>query len=276
MKRTLFASAVVFALIAASFTSCKKEKPDTDTQSGVDNTVCETEFSKSMTTVNGFAIKENGIKGMMDAANAMSGNPTITVDPADTLDGFPVTMTIDYGTPTSPTTDAIDGKVRSGKIICVFSNYWHVVGATVKTTFVNYMVNTWSFACDSMKVTHSSTNAFTRQVFKAVCSNGSATLKWEGTHTVTQTAGGSTPLNILDDVYSVTGNASGVNREGKSYTVNITSPVVKRTSCHWIESGRVDITPEGLAARTLDYGDGTCDGKATVTINGNTFTFTME
>src|ERR1044072_7118803 len=98
MKRILLASAVIVTVMGVTFTSCKKEKPDTETQSAVDNSICETEFSKAMTTVNGFAIKENGIKGMLDASSAMSGNPTITVDPADTLDGFPVTMTIDYGT----------------------------------------------------------------------------------------------------------------------------------------------------------------------------------
>jgi hypothetical protein len=273
MKRTLLASAVMLVLLVGTFTSCKKEKPDTDTQSAVDNSICETEFGRSMTTVNGFGMNENGVRGMQDV---MSGNPTITVDPADTLDGFPVTMTIDYGTPASPTTDAVDGKIRSGKIICVFSDHWRNVGANVKVTFLNYMVNAWSYGCDSMKITHSATNAYTRQVYKGVCSNGSVSLKWEGTHTITQTGGYTTPLNTLDDVYSLTGNATGVNREGKSYTVSITTAVVKRTSCHWVESGRVDVTPEGLAVRTLDYGDGTCDAKATITINGNTFTFNMD
>lgn len=273
MKRILLASAIAITVLGVTFTSCKKEKPDTDTQSAVDNSICETEFSKTMSSVNGFAIKENGIKSMMDAANAMSGTPTITVDPADTLNGFPVTMTIDYGIGTQ---DAVDGKVRSGQIICVFSNYWHIVGSYVKVNLVNFKVNGNTYACDSMRISHSAANAFSHQVFNGKYIEGGTTIQWSGLHTVTQTGGASTPLNFMDDVYSLTGSANGVNRNAVAFTVNISSPVVKRTSCHWIESGRVDITPEGMAVRTLDYGNGTCDSKATITINSNTFTFDMN
>ena len=273
MKRKLLASAAMLAIFAAAFTSCKKETPDTETDSAVDNSICEQEFTKSMSTVNSFAIKENGIKGMLDFNDARSSGPAITVDPSDTLNGFPVTMTIDYGT--TGVLDSVDHKLRKGVVTCVFSNYWHVVNAYVKVTYSNYSVDGVSYACDSMKITHSSLHGFTHQIFKGVCTSPDWTLKWEGTHTYTQT-GGTGDFNPYNDVFSLTGNSSGVNRKGKAYTTTITSPIIKRTSCSWIESGRLDITPEGLATRTLDYGNGTCDAKATLTINGNTFTFNMK
>ncbi len=274
MKRIFLASAILFAVMSVTFTSCKKTTPDTETVSATDNNICETEFTKSMSTVNGFAIKENGIKSMMDRANLRSGGgPTITVDPADTLDGFPITMTIDYGTTGIP--DSVDGKSRKGQIICVFYNSWHIVGASVKVTLNNYSVNGITYACDSMRITHSGTHAFTHQTFKGKCISSDWNLQWEALRTFTQT-GGIGDLNPMNDVFSLTGNASGVNREGKSYTVNITQPIVKRTSCSWIESGRMDLTPEGLAVRTVDFGNGNCDNKATLTINGNVFTFSMN
>ncbi|HEX8515552.1 MAG TPA: hypothetical protein VF868_05085 [Bacteroidia bacterium] len=278
MKSLIMASAIAVVLIGMTVSSCKKEKPDTETQSAVDNNICEAEFGKSMTAVNGFAIKENGIKSMQDAANGMAGSPTIIVDPADTLDGFPVTMTIDYGTGGAFTTDPVDGKVRTGKVICVFSDNWTNVGANVKVTFQNYVAGGIAYFCDSMKITHSAANAFTHQIFKGKCTspNWPNALQWEGTRIFAQTAGMSTPLNAMDDVYSLTGNAAGVNRDGKSYTVGISQPIIKATACSWIQSGRVDITPEGLAVRTVDYGNGTCDAQATLTINGNTFTFNMN
>jgi translation initiation factor 1 (eIF-1/SUI1) len=281
MKRILVASAVIVALTGLTFTSCKKETPDTETQSAVDNNICETEFGKSMTTINGFAIKENGIKTMMTAAEALAGSPTIIVDPADTLDGFPVTMTIDYGSAPG-IQDAVDGKYRSGKVICVFSDNWTNVGSYVRVTLVNYISGGASYSCDSMRITHTATSTFSHQIFKGRCSSTawSGILQWEGIRTFnsTQTGGTATPTDFTDDVhkYTITGNASGVNRDGKAYTVNVSVPIVKRTSCSWIESGRVDITPEGLATRTVDYGSGVCDAQATLTINGNTFTFNMN
>jgi hypothetical protein len=272
MKRITIASVVVVSILAATFSSCKKEKPDTDTQSAVDNTICEDEFGKSMSTVNTYAVKENGVRGTQDY---LAGGPTVTIDPVDTLNGFPVTMTLDFGT---GTVDPVDGKTRSGKIICVFSDHWRTVGSTIRVTLVDFISNGTAFSCDSMKMVHSSSNSFTQQVFNGKASNAGweGPLQWQGIRTITQTEGMQTPFNHLDDVYSITGNSSGVNRKGKAYTVNISSPLVKRVSCSWVESGKVDITPEGLAVRTIDYGNGTCDSQATITISGNTFTFTMN
>lgn len=42
--------------------------------------------------------------------------------------------------------------------------------------------------------------------------------------------------------------------------------------CPWIVSGVMEIVPGTLATRTVDRGSGSCDGTATVTINGITFT----
>lgn len=276
MKRIVFASALFVTAMAVTFTSCKKEKPDTETISAVDNNICETEFTKSMSTINGFAIKENGIKIMLDHFNdpSRTGGPTIYVDPADTLDGFPITMTIDYGAAPG-ITDSIDGKRRSGLVTCVFSNYWHIVGSSVKVTLSNYVVEGMSITTDSMKITHSGASAFTHQVFQGRCFTGDWNLQWSATRTFTQTAGAG-DLDPYNDVFSTTGNASGVNRDGKAYEVMISTPIVKRTSCKWIESGRLDITPDGLATRSVDFGSGNCDKTATLIINGNSFTFDMN
>ena len=268
MKRIFLASAVVITGMVMTISSCKKQEPDTETQSAVDNNICETEFTKSMSTINGFAIKEQGVKSMMSSC------PTIISADTVATPGWPRTFVIDYGT--TGCTDSIDGKVRKGQVYVTVSNRWHIVGSYVKVMLVNYSVNGISYACDSMKIIHSGAYAFTHQVFNGVCSDGSWTLKWAADRTFTQTGGTSTPLNLYDDVFSLTGNASGTTREGKKYTVNIVTPVIKRSSCSWIESGRLDLTPEGLAVRTVDFGNGNCDSQATLTINGNTFTFTMN
>ena len=77
------------------------------------------------------------------------------------------------------------------------------------------------------------------------------------------------------DVFSATGTSNGVDRNGKTFDVTINSPVIKRTIYPYMESGILSITPEGRSARTVNYGDGTWDNKATLTINGNIFTFTL-
>ena len=96
MKRILLASILSVSAIALTLNSCKKTEPDTETQSAVDNSVCEGEFTSRMSVVHGFAIKENGVKSMLDARSGSC--PAIYITPLDTANGFPVTMTLDYGT----------------------------------------------------------------------------------------------------------------------------------------------------------------------------------
>lgn len=272
MKRILYSAILLVSAAALTLNSCKKEEPDTETQSAIDNSVCEGEFTGRMGVINSIAIKEQGVKSVL------SGSPMIIINPADTLDGFPITMTLDYGT---GTTDSIDGKVRKGIVQCTFDRSWDTIGAIVTVKLINYYVaknassNFVQYACDSMMIIHNSAYSYTNNVIGGKCIAASWNLEWACSRTMTQTAGGG-DFNPYNDVFEFTGSANGKNREGKTYTVNVTVPVIKRATCTWIEKGRIDLTPQGLATRTVDYGSGSCDNQATLTINGNTFSFTLN
>lgn len=275
MKRILYSTVLfVSAITALTFNSCKKEEPDTETQSAVDNSVCEGEFTGRMGVINSIAIKEQGVKSMRTP-----GQPTISFITADTLDGFPVTMYIDYGT--VGIVDPIDGKTRKGQVTAKFSNSWDTLGTNVTVKLINYYVKTATGAnfvqydCDSIMIGHPSANTFTNSVIGGKCVAASWNLEWACSRTLTQTSGMGDTL-LTNDVYQFSGNAQGKTREGKNYTVVVTTPVVKSMSCTWIQQGRIDLTPEGKAVRTVDYGTGVCDDQATLTINGNTFAFTMN
>src|ERR1043165_482561 len=240
MKRILYSTLVLFSAVTAlTLNSCKKEDPDTETQSAVDNSLCEGEFTGRMGVINSIAIKEQGVKSMM------SGQPTIIINPADTLDGFPVTMTLDYGT---GTTDSIDGKVRKGQVHCTFSNSWDTIGTNITVKLVNYWVAKnagapwWKYDCDSIMISHTAAISFTNKIIGGKCNSaaGHVNLLWACTRTLTQ-VGGFGDLNPYNDVFEFTGSANGKNREGKTYTVNVTVPVEKRASCTWTTKGRIDL-----------------------------------
>src|ERR1035437_9676569 len=117
MKRILFLSIVVLGALALTLNSCKKTKPDTETQSAVDNSVCEGEFTRTMNVVNSFGIREQGVKSVESTCPAVTLSDTIANQGA-----WPRTLTVNYGTGCY---DSIDHKTRKGSIICVFSNRWH-------------------------------------------------------------------------------------------------------------------------------------------------------
>jgi hypothetical protein len=78
--------------------------------------------------------------------------------------------------------------------------------------------------------------------------------------------------NRWDDIYLITGEASGIRPNGSTWTREIINPLRIELACRFIVSGTVEIIPEGRPARILDYGNGDCDNVATVIVNGVTYT----
>jgi hypothetical protein len=95
-------------------------------------------------------------------------------------------------------------------------------------------------------------------------------------HTRTWEEGFGTPFNILDDVYSIAGSASGINRFGLAYTSTIKEKLVIRPLCPWIVTGILEIKVEGKKPVTIDWGYGyneaiPCDRKVKITYGDNVY-----
>lgn len=91
-----------------------------------------------------------------------------------------------------------------------------------------------------------------------------------GNRTVEITAGSDT-YSWFDDEKTITGSSIYTNAEGNTFTVEITTPLVKPAECKYIASGVKEYTrPEGTTV--IDYGDGTCDNVATKTAPDGTVT----
>lgn len=195
--------------------------------------------------------------GILSCAN-------VTVTPQNT---FPKTIVIDFGNGCT----SADGINRKGKINISLSDYVHNPGATAVMTFENYYTAGYKVE-GTITWTNTSTQnsiSWTRQITGGKVTEPLSGYYWthEGTKNVTQTAGASTPMNLLDDVYSVTGSHTVTNPAGKTRTVTITEALEKKTTCHNISKGKVKIQANTHFA-ILDYGDGTCDNVATITIDG--------
>ena len=111
---------------------------------------------------------------------------------------------------------------------------------------------------------------WTRQITNGKVTAPGKNYYWlhSGTKTVIQVAGMTTPLNLLDDVYSITGSHTVTNSAGKSRTATITEALEKKTICHNVSKGKNKIEgPNHFAI--LDYGNGDCDKVAPISIDGN-------
>jgi hypothetical protein len=308
MKKITLIRTGLFAFVLSGllFTaSCKKNETITDPQeventliAAEDDAVSEAVYNTVFDDVMG-ADDEVGLAGtgFMGARTAPGGNSEVQrPDQADSAGGypclnitrerlnppalFPVKITYDFGAGCT----GRDGHFRKGKIVSIYTGRLIVPGSIATTTFVGYQVD--SFAIGG---THSIRNLSTPNEFKyeVAVNNGVVTnvntgkyRKREALHIIKQIEGLGTPFFPRDDIFQITGGARGeTNRPG--YVVNwgrtilAAEPVIKRFTCHWAVKGKVKIERSNAPTAILDYGNGDCDNRATITVNGTTRTILL-
>jgi len=260
----------IIVLLAASFvlvlSSCRKEKEtplDLDYTSASDNSKAENVFNDMLLQVDN-AVDANGLRDLCA--------PIVSFDTSAT----PRTITVDFG---NVNCTATNGRIRRGRIHVSYTGLYREPGTVITITPDNYHVNN-ILVQGTKTVTNLGPNAQGQPTFSVVV-NGTLTAddgSWTSTHQAQRVRTwleGSNTAQIDDDVYSITGNGSGVNRNGVAYTLNITNALRVQVGCPWIMQGTVRITPTGRPEVTIDYGSGACDGNLSVTVNGTTYNVTI-
>lgn len=275
MKKNIVLASILIVSSIITLDSCKKKtEVDTETQSVVDNSICEQQFMAIQPVVNDKGIQENGIKRINSCETfSIIAGDTTDVGGDKIYDNGPVTFQINYGTVGCT---ANDGTIKTGTLNITTPNKWSAFTNSVITIdLVNYKVNGITYS-GQIKITKPSTLVITCEVVNGHCSNGTWNIDYAGTKTLTQIGGQNTPNIEADDIFSITGSSSGKNRENRNFTTSITSALIKKSNCKFITSGTLDLTPSGLKTRTVDFGSGTCDDDATFTINGQTISFKLK
>lgn len=269
--KSIVAGSLFLSLFA---TACKKEKEvDNDTGSASDNNLAESLFSEVKNITDAAAtgtLGSTGYKASWDTT--ILGCATVIHDTTVS----PRTLTIDYGT-----TNCLcgDGRNRRGKIIVSYTGAYKAVGTVITHTFDNFFIND-NQILGTKTVTNMGLNTSGNIHFdinvsgSIVKAGGAGTVTWTSDRDREWIAGSGTPT-LLDDVYLITGNGSGTRANGTNFTVTIVNPLRIELICPRIVSGTIDIVPAGKPTRTIDYGSGSCDNQATVTINGNVYNITL-
>lgn len=282
-KHLTFGITIVAIAFASTFTSCKKDKnepeeKDKDTSSATDQSLASS-IDNDMTSIADEAgrtytvssFKTSGVDGLLAASCA-----TVTVDSS----AAPArTITVDFGT-----TNCLcnDGRYRRGAIVYSFTGKYRDSLTVITVTPQNYFVND-NQVTGSKTITnqgHNSANHLVYQItanMQIIKAGGAGTISWQANRTREWTAGENT-LTWTDDMYSITGSASGTNAAGNTFSSVITSPLVRNMALgcrkHFV-SGVLAHTPSGKATRYIDFGNGACDDQAVVTINGVAYTVTL-
>lgn len=271
-------SLLLIAALAFNFSACRKRKDNRSTTTSQDNAAAEAGFN-DVFKVTESAIKDNGLEKSSNGFSSIYGNcATVTLNPPFPDSTFPKTVTIDFGTTNCQ--DAY-GVNRRGVLTAVITGKYRDAGTQITVTPNNYYVNDTKIEGTKV-VKNLGVNGAGHTEFSVDISNATITYA-DGDYTTYESArirewviGEDTDglLGFYDDEYDITGTASGVDRNGRAYDMTITSPLRVAVICRWIKQGVVEIQPEDLHLRTVDFGNGDCDASLTVEINGNIYTVT--
>ena len=266
MKIKQYLLAIPVIALAIGFNSCKKA----DVKAEFETTF---ELSGNQAVADNLAEDANDMFMEVAVEKNVAGNfapvttnnfipcATVTVTPAS---GFPKTIVIDFGTSCT-----YNGNTRSGKINIVISDSVRRPGSTAVMTFDNYYKNQYK-----VEGTYTWTNTSTvgTRSWKRKTENGKITAPdaryWlhSGMRYITQTAGVGT-ATIIDDVFSITGDHTVANATGATRVITVLNALQKKVACANIDKGILKVQGPNHYAN-IDFGDGTCDNLATISIDG--------
>ncbi len=259
---------LLLAAVIITVSGCRKSDRDNDTStfSALDNAIAAQVYADIFEQVDEAAANEPGIRESMMCA-------TITADTTSN----PMVLTIDFG---NTNCLGADGNNRRGVITATFTGKYRDPGTVISVSLQNYYWNDYKVE-GTKTVTNEGLNGSGNLWYTVVVANAKITdpggtwfVTWNSNR-IREWIEGAGTATIWDDVYLIDGTASGVNRRGNSFEVEITSPLRIELGCRWIVSGTLEIKPQNIATRYVNYGNGGCDDDAVVTINGYDYNINM-
>jgi len=268
MKKTKLILPLIVGLIFIGLSSCKKNNTIASEIETTFDLTGKQAISESLTDDANNLLDETtetlGLSGnkapIID--NGTLSCATVTVSPG----AFPKTITLDFGTGCTNPNSNIE---RSGIVHIVLSDSFRLTGSTAIMTFDNYYVNGYK---KEGTITWTNTSTATVRSWSRQVVNGKITAPdgrfWfhNGLKQITQVAGNNTPRILLDDAFSITGSSVITNSLGDTRTATIEIPLHKRVDCDHVDEGSIRFQGPNHFA-TLDFGNGTCDAIATISIN---------
>ncbi len=181
----------------------------------------------------------------------------ITVSGA--LGSYPTTLTVDFGTSECPD---LYGIKRSGSLTVTLTDDWLNTGAQATIVANNLTISGFGVqgTLNLVNLGYNTSNQ-RESSFKVtdaiVTLPDNTTVLWSCDRLYTLADANNAAL-IFDDEYLITGTAEGENHEGRTFQVDITTPLVWESICRWVRSGNTKVTVEDLKEREVFYGTDYC------------------
>ena len=266
---------MITGISSAILFSCNKMVDISDDQLISEDHVIAEQNSEEINSVSDMEDVTDNLNSLKtdDAANILSKDVKVEKDKSKNK------STIDFGDGFL----AKNGKSFEGKIIKITNGKkYYESGYSVSITYENFSINKNKISgtkiIENIGLNALGQMSWTITVDHQITKANGKRVSYYATRTRTQIEGAATKELFIDDKFSITGNGKGMASNGMTFEMKITKPIILDMSCRQRTSGIIDYTRSGKDTRTksLDYGEGTCDDLATLTINGQTKTISLK
>ncbi len=245
MKNTVFAVAMLL-LAAATFTGCEKFRENRQYDSLYDHSAAESSYHDLFRL----------------AMQVMGPGSNLIVDPCVGKTAIAGGYTLAF---VDTCTDFYEIR-RSGSVAITGTGDIYTEGTVVTAVPTDLTINGIKVS-GNLTITTLAANAEGKRQFRLVVTNAAITdaegnnSVWTCDRVYTQ-RDEKEALIIFDDTYTVTGTASGTDREDRFYEAAISETLVHEIICRWPRSGKATLSIEDLKDREIVYGEDFCENNA--------------
>jgi hypothetical protein len=277
-KQSFFSALLVLFIASTLFTACRKgiEGPDGGTLADFVAPRINATAQNTLTTVQDMIYE---VASTSPALNTVSGSlvigqcPVVTVTPKTATDSFPATLTIDFGNGCT-----WRGHNMSGKVVLEVSGKVSAGNATMNGSFEQLSVDGNTLSGKINVTTGAAGQSLRNMTFsftdgKVTTAEGKSVLIASVVATRTQVEGQLTTVStggliaFQDDVFEISFSGNGTGSDGDAFTLSTPTALRRSMTCRWIATGKVEIK-SGIKTASIDFGTGTCDDEAIITVAG--------
>jgi hypothetical protein len=217
--------------------------------------------------------KHNLFEGKHSNRYADGSFPEVSIDTAEA--GYPITILIDYG----DSTVLHHGKTISGTVSIEITAEKNTDGAKCIITYNGCKIDSVTVTGTDVELFNGD-NASTRKNTITTDVNfeldNGTKLTRKGTSVHEWLEGLATQQEHADDKIQKTGSLSVSSSDGNEWVKTIKDPLIRLGDCHHYVQGTVEYILNENTVATLDYGSGTCDNTALLTIGDEQVEITLQ
>ena len=160
------------------------------------------------------------------------------------------------------------GHIKRGEIIIIYNKFLYDNGANISTTFTDFYINNnlvqGNIVLNNIGFNENENLEFSLEINNLSLNTENGIINLSGNYNKEMVEGFSTQYQYLDNVYHVSGNATGNSVNNNSFNINISDSTIHNLSCFQTSSciitkGLTQVNPSIYDQRILDYGNGNCD-----------------